>query len=101
MVKTMLEECYCSCLEKGITSKLVNLSLHTIKEKSNKVEMHDLIQQMDMTIALSNTFKSDEEKRLLVEEDGMDVLNGNNVTTICTQTLNMYINYKNNFIIFE
>ncbi|KGN50664.1 hypothetical protein Csa_005801 [Cucumis sativus] len=41
---------------------------------------------MDMTIALSNTFKSDEEKRLLVEEDGMDVLNGNNEARVVKAT---------------
>ncbi|XP_008455228.3 disease resistance protein RPV1-like isoform X1 [Cucumis melo] len=75
-VKTKLEACGCLCLEKG-TTKLMNLSLLTIDEHSNQIEMHDLIQQMGRTIHLSETSKSHKRKRLLIKDDVMDVLNGN------------------------
>ncbi|XP_038889350.1 disease resistance protein RPV1-like [Benincasa hispida] len=74
-VKMMLKECGSLCFEKAIT-KLMNLSLLTIN-KFNDIEMHDLIQQMGCTIALSGTCKSRKRKRLLIEDDAMDVLNGN------------------------
>ena len=79
-VKIKLEACGCLCLEKG-TTKLINLSLLTIVG-SNRVEMHDLIQQMGRTIHLSKTSKSHKRKRLLIKDDAMDVLNGNKVRTI-------------------
>ncbi|TYK18336.1 TMV resistance protein N-like isoform X2 [Cucumis melo var. makuwa] len=75
-VKMKLEACGCLCLEKG-TTKLMNLSLLTIDEHSNRIEMHDLIQQMGRTIHLSETSKSHKRKRLLIKDDVMDVLNGN------------------------
>ncbi|XP_038889774.1 disease resistance protein RPV1-like isoform X2 [Benincasa hispida] len=75
IVKMKLEACGNLCLEKGIT-KLMNLSLLSINE-FNKVEMHDLIQQMGSTIALTETSKSRKRKRLLIDSDAMDVLNSN------------------------
>ncbi|KAL4029019.1 hypothetical protein IC575_012238 [Cucumis melo] len=74
-VKMMLEACGCICLEKGIT-KLMNLSLLTIG-RFNRVEMHDIIQQMGRTIHLSETSKSHKRKRLLIKDDAMNVLKGN------------------------
>ncbi|KAA0063694.1 TMV resistance protein N-like [Cucumis melo var. makuwa] len=75
-VKTKLEACGCLCLEKG-TTKLMNLSLLTIDEHSNRIEMHDLIQQMGRTIHLLETSTSHKRKRLLIKDDVMDVLSGN------------------------
>ncbi|KAL4029022.1 hypothetical protein IC575_012241 [Cucumis melo] len=74
MVETMLKSCGCLCWEKGI-KKLMNLSLLTIN-KWNKVEMHDLIQQMGHTIARSKTSISASEKKLLVGDDAMHVFDG-------------------------
>ncbi|KGN61295.2 hypothetical protein Csa_006535 [Cucumis sativus] len=74
-VKMKLEACGCLCLEKG-TTKLMNLSLLTI-DKSNRVEMHNLIQHMGRTIHLLKTSTSHKRKRLLIKDDAMDVLNGN------------------------
>nr|ADI99935.1 TIR-NBS-LRR class resistance protein [Cucumis sativus]ADU33174.1 putative TIR-NBS-LRR-AAA+ATPase [Cucumis sativus] len=61
--------------DEGIT-KLMNLSLLTIG-RFNRVEMHNIIQQMGRTIHLSETSKSHKRKRLLIKDDAMDVLNGN------------------------
>ncbi|XP_011648801.1 TMV resistance protein N isoform X2 [Cucumis sativus] len=74
MVETMLKSCGCLCWEKGI-QKLMNLSLLTINQW-NKVEMHDLIQQLGHTIARSKTSISPSEKKLLVGDDAMHVLDG-------------------------
>uniref|UniRef100_A0A9I9CIW1 TMV resistance protein N-like n=1 Tax=Cucumis melo TaxID=3656 RepID=A0A9I9CIW1_CUCME len=74
-VKKKLKACGCLCLEKG-TTKLMNLSLLTLDD-FNQVEMHDLIQQMGRTIHLLETSTSHKRKRLLINDDAMDVLNGN------------------------
>nr|ADU33180.1 putative TIR-CC-NBS-AAA+ATPase [Cucumis sativus] len=74
-VQMMLKECDSRFrLEMGI-KKLTDLSLLTI-DKFNRVEMHDLIQQMGHTIHLLETSNSHKRKRLLFEKDVMDVLNG-------------------------
>ena len=84
-VQMMLKECDSRFrLEMGI-KKLTDLSLLTI-DKFNRVEMHDLIQQMGHTIHLLETSNSHKRKRLLFEKDVMDVLNGDMVRRF-TQSL--------------
>nr|ADI99937.1 TIR-NBS-LRR-AAA+ATPase class resistance protein [Cucumis sativus] len=79
--KGILEEFAISNLDKDIQNllqgiqKLMNLSLLTINQW-NKVEMHDLIQQLGHTIARSKTSISPSEKKLLVGDDAMHVLDG-------------------------
>ncbi|XP_016901532.1 disease resistance protein RPV1-like [Cucumis melo] len=76
MVEMMLKSCGCLCWENGI-KKLMNLSLLTIN-RINKVQMHDLIKQMGHTIARSRTFISHSEKKIMVEDEAMHVLDGIN-----------------------
>ncbi|XP_038876496.1 disease resistance protein RPV1-like, partial [Benincasa hispida] len=79
-VKSKLKACSCLGVEKGIT-KLMNLSLLTIN-RSNEIEMHDLIQQMGRTIALSDTSKSQKKKKMLLDADALDVLDGDKVARV-------------------